>query len=52
MAREVHGGELEYGVWHGKWREGNRNREYGMGSGGRGTGIGSMAWEVEGGEQE
>jgi hypothetical protein len=28
------------------------NREYGMGSGGRGTGIGSMARELEGGGHE
>ncbi len=52
MAWEVEGGEQEEGVWQGKWRKGNRNREYGMGGGGRGTGIRSMAREVEGGEQE
>jgi hypothetical protein len=32
--------------------EGDRNREYSMGSKGRGTGIRSMAREVEGGGHE
>jgi len=44
---EVKGGGQEYGS--GKWREGGRNKEYGKGGGGRGTGIRSMAREVQGG---
>ncbi len=39
------------GKWE-SWKEGGMVKEYGKGSGERGTGIGSMAWEVEGGEQE
>jgi hypothetical protein len=34
------------GVWPGKWREGNRNREYGKRSGGHGIGrVGQVKYQ-------